>query len=113
MWQVDPDSAETPHYQGELLGLQWKDADLHEGVLHVRRQSTRSNEYGPTKTPAGVRRLTLPNELTQFLIELKVRSDHSKRRRRRLCIPGGNAARPPGCHAAASSRLSRVLALTT
>jgi site-specific recombinase XerC len=46
-------------------------------VLHVRKQSTRSNEYGPTKTPAGVRRLPLPNELTQFLIELKLRSDHS------------------------------------
>jgi integrase len=52
--------------QGELLGLQWADADLHEGVLHVRRQWTRSNEYGPTKTPAGVRRIPLPRELVQF-----------------------------------------------
>jgi integrase len=39
--------------QGELLGLQWRDLDLDEGVLYVRRQWTRSNEYGPTKTRAG------------------------------------------------------------
>jgi integrase len=24
--------------QGELLGLQWRDLELHDGVLHVRRQ---------------------------------------------------------------------------
>jgi integrase len=63
--------------QGELLGLQWGDIDLHEGVLYVRRQWTRSNEYGPTKTPAGVRRIPLPRELVQFFRELKLRSDHS------------------------------------
>jgi integrase len=39
--------------QGELLGLQWGDIDLREGILYVRRQWTRSNEYGPTKTSAG------------------------------------------------------------
>jgi integrase len=43
----------------------------------VRRQWTRSNEYGPTKTPAGVRRIPLPKELVQFFIELKLRSEHS------------------------------------
>jgi integrase len=63
--------------QGELLGLQWGDIDLQEGVLYVRRQWTRSNEYGPTKTPAGVRRIPLPRELVQFFRELKLRSDHS------------------------------------
>ena len=30
---------------GELLGLQWQDVDLHEGVLHIRRQFTRLDEY--------------------------------------------------------------------
>lgn len=63
--------------QGELLGLQWQDVDLDDGVLYVRRQWTRSNEYGPTKTPAGARRIPLPKELVQFFIELKLRSDHS------------------------------------
>jgi integrase len=62
---------------GELLGLQWHDMDLEDGALHVRRQWTRSNEYGPTKTPAGVRRLPLPKELVQFFAALKLASDHS------------------------------------
>jgi integrase len=59
--------------QGELLGLQWRDLDLDEGVLYVRRQWTRSSEYGPTKTRAGLRRIPLPRELVQFFIELKLR----------------------------------------
>jgi integrase len=63
--------------QGELLGLQWQDVDLDDGVLYVRRQWTRSNEYGPTKTAAGVRRIPLPKELVQFFIELKLRSEYS------------------------------------
>jgi integrase len=63
--------------QGELLGLQWHDVDFNEGVLYVRRQWTRSNEYGPTKTPAGVRRIPIPKELVQFFVELKLRSEYS------------------------------------
>jgi integrase len=63
--------------QGELLGLQWRDVDFEEAVLYVRRQWTRSNEYGPTKTAAGARRIPLPRELVQFFRELKVRSEHS------------------------------------
>ena len=62
---------------GELLGLQWQDVDFEDDALHVRRQWTRSNEYGPTKTSAGVRRIPLPKELVHFFAELKLRSDHS------------------------------------
>jgi len=62
---------------GELLGLQWADIDFQEGVLYIRRQWTRSNEYGPTKTPAGVRRIPLPKELVAFFRELKLRSTRS------------------------------------
>jgi integrase len=54
------------------------DIDVHDGVLYVRRQWTRSNEYGPTKTPTGVRRIPLPGELVQYFRELKLRSDHSR-----------------------------------
>jgi integrase len=61
---------------GELLGLQWQDIDLQDGAMHVRRQWTRSNEYGPTKTTAGVRRVPLPKELVQFFAELKLGSEH-------------------------------------
>ena len=44
---------------GELLGLQWQDVDLHEGVIHVRRQHTRLGEYAPPKTKAALRRIPL------------------------------------------------------
>ena len=37
---------------GELLGLQWQDIDLQEGVLHVRRQWTRTGEYEDESRPA-------------------------------------------------------------
>jgi integrase len=63
--------------QGELLGLQWGDIDFRDGMLYVRRQWTRSNEYGPTKTAAGVRRIPLPTELVTFFRELKLRSKAS------------------------------------
>ncbi len=45
--------------------------------MYVRRQWTRSNEYGPTKTAAGVRRIPLPKELVTFFRELKLRSGAS------------------------------------
>lgn len=63
---------------GEALGLTWADVDLHEGVLHVRRQWTRAGEYGPTKTKASVRRIPLSDDLTKYLTALKLRSGYSK-----------------------------------
>jgi integrase len=62
---------------GELLGLQWQDVDLHDGVLHVRRQWTRLGEYAPPKTNAAVRRLPLSGEMTSQLAALKLRSRYS------------------------------------
>ena len=62
---------------GELLGLTWADVDLHEGVLHVRRQWTRLYEYAPPKTKAAVRRIPLSDEMTKYLAALKLRSRHS------------------------------------
>jgi integrase len=64
--------------QGELLGLQWQDIDLHDGVLYVRRQWTRTGTYGPTKTRSGVRRLPLSADMVKFLTALKLRTQHSK-----------------------------------
>ena len=62
---------------GELLGLQWQDIDLQEGVLHVRRQYTRLCEYAPPKTKAALRRIPLSAEMTRQLVELKLRSRYS------------------------------------
>ena len=63
---------------GELLGLQWQDFDLYEGVLYVRRQWTRLGEYAPPKTKAAIRRIPLSDEMTRYLTALKLRSRHSK-----------------------------------
>jgi integrase len=63
---------------GEVLGLRWEDFDKAGGFLHVRRQWTRYHEYGPTKTPAGVRRLALPADLRDELIARRLRSNHSQ-----------------------------------
>jgi integrase len=62
---------------GEVLGLRWEDFDKDGGYLHVRRQWLRSGEYGPTKTPAGVRHIALPPELRHALREHRVRSRFS------------------------------------
>jgi integrase len=61
----------------ELLGLQGQDLDLHEGVLHVRRQYPRSREYAPPKTKAALRRIPLSGEMTRQFAELKLRSRYS------------------------------------
>ena len=61
-----------------MLGLQWQDIDLHDGVLYVRRQWTRMGAYGPTKTPAGVRRLPLSADMVRFLTAHKLQAQHSK-----------------------------------
>jgi integrase len=63
---------------GEALGLRWEDFERDEGSLHVRRQWLRSGEYGPTKTPAGVRRIPLPPDLRDELIALRLRSRFSR-----------------------------------
>jgi integrase len=63
---------------GEVIGLKWGDLDKDEGVLHVRRQWLRSGEYGPTKTPAGVRTIPLPHELRDELIALRLVSSYSQ-----------------------------------
>ena len=62
---------------GELVGLQWQDVDLHEGVLYVRRQHTWLGEYAPPKTKAAIRRIPLSEEMTRELAALGLRSRYS------------------------------------
>jgi integrase len=62
---------------GELLGLQWRDIDLQERVLYVRRQWTRLGEYAPPKTKAAVRRIPLSDEIAREFAALKLRSRYS------------------------------------
>jgi len=63
--------------KGEALGLTWAEFDRDTGHLHVRRQWTQAGAYGPTKTPAGVRRIALPADLRDELIALRLQSAFS------------------------------------
>jgi integrase len=62
---------------GEALGLCWEDFDKDDPCICVRRQWLDSREYGPTKTPAGVRRIPLPMDLRDDLIALRLASPFS------------------------------------
>jgi integrase len=63
---------------GEALGLTWADIDVHEGVLHVRRQWTRAGEYTPPKTASSIRRVPLSKEMTAYLAAFKLKSNFSR-----------------------------------
>lgn len=66
--------------QGEILGLRWKDIDYDNKVLYVNQ--TLSN-YGKTlksgaKTYAGVRRISIPNQLVEVLRKQQEKYDALK-----------------------------------
>lgn len=63
--------------KGEVLGLRWEDFDKEGAFLSVQRQWTAHHVYGPTKTPAGVRRLALPADLRDALIAHRLASRFS------------------------------------
>lgn len=63
---------------GEALGLRWQDFDKTASQLHVQGQWLKSGEYGPTKTPAGVRTIALPSALRDELIALRLSSQFSQ-----------------------------------
>jgi integrase len=59
---------------GELLGLQWADADLEAGSLHVRKQRTREGALAEPKTAAAIRRVVLAPDMCRFLREHRERA---------------------------------------
>ena len=63
---------------GELLGLQWSNIDLDEGVLNVRQQFTRTGELAEPKTPKAIRRVPLAPDMVKFLRAHKLRSKFSQ-----------------------------------
>ncbi len=63
---------------GELLGLQWRDIDFDEAVLHVHQQLTRQGDLAPPKTAKARRRVPLTPEIAAFLREHKIASRHSQ-----------------------------------
>ena len=67
--------------RGELLGLQWKDIDFNEKVIHVRHNAVvREGETTVSenmKTKAGKRNIPLSDELAAWLAERK-KTSHSQ-----------------------------------
>jgi integrase len=63
---------------GELLGLQWKDINLGEGVLNVQRQYSRTGELAEPKTPKALRRVPLSSDMVAFLKKHQLASRFSK-----------------------------------
>ena len=59
--------------QGELLGLRWKNVDLHKGQVHVREQFTAAR-WSTLKSKAARRTVPLAAELVQELREQKLAS---------------------------------------
>jgi integrase len=63
-------AASTGMRRGELLGLRWRDVDLQQGRLSVRHQLVRTggeNHFGPPKTRAGRRSISLDPQTTAIL----------------------------------------------
>ncbi|CAI1503493.1 Integrase [Serratia quinivorans] len=54
---------------GELCALSWDDIDFKKGTLHVRRNLTSIGNFGPPKTNAGIRIITLLNPALDALKE--------------------------------------------
>ena len=63
--------------RGEILGLQWKDINLHTGELHIRRQVVKKGTetlISKPKTKSSIRTLLLPNDMVEILAELNKKS---------------------------------------
>ena len=56
---------------GELTGLAWEDVDLDKGEVYVRRTISLAKQFGPPKTSAGVRTITLLKPALEALTRQK------------------------------------------
>lgn len=66
----------------ELLGLRWRDADLHSGVLRIEQDAVSVNgkmHLGPVKTRASRRLVTISADTVQVLQDHKSRQELEKR----------------------------------
>lgn len=61
-------------FPGEVLGLRWSDVDLKKREIYLSTQLTgRTRQSGPTKTEARRRRLVLPQQVVDALLEHRER----------------------------------------
>jgi integrase len=83
---------------GEALSLQWSDADLIAGVLHVRRTAYKGRFYAP-KSQAAIRAVDLGDQAVAMLAALK-------RERFGEAVPPEDALIFPGRHGGAQDPAS-------
>ena len=60
--------------RGEVLGLRWEDIDLHDNVIHVRRNVTHTSNapiIGEPKTEKGKRDVPIMEGLKKYLVPMK------------------------------------------
>lgn len=63
----------------ELAALAWEDVDLEKGIVNVRRNLTILDMFGPPKTNAGIRTVTLLQPALEALKEqYKLTGHHRK-----------------------------------
>lgn len=70
LWAVYELAVRLGLRRGEVLGLRWKDIDMHEGVIHVRQSLQRVKgqlALTATKTRRSTRRVALPDECVTAL----------------------------------------------
>ncbi len=64
---------------GELAALAWEDVDFEKGIVNVRRNLTILDMFGPPKTNAGIRTVTLLQPALEALKEqYKLTGHHRK-----------------------------------
>jgi integrase len=69
-------AASTGVRAGEQWAVRWRDVDLDNGELNIRRRVDAYGEEGAPKTLAAVRTIPLSNQLTVLLKEWKLRSKY-------------------------------------
>lgn len=81
LWRL---ASNTGMRRGELLGLRWSDVDLEAGRLSVRQQLVRAGKqvaFGPPKTKAGRRSITLDGVTVDVLRSHRARQNEEGRLR--------------------------------
>jgi integrase len=73
--------------RGELLALQWDDADLAGGVIHVRRAMDARGSIISPKSAAGVRAVPIAKVLRTYLAAHRLRNGSA-------CYVPGSGDRP-------------------
>ncbi|MBU4174390.1 MAG: site-specific integrase [Actinobacteria bacterium] len=69
-------AARTGMREGEIFALRWKDVDLSNGVIHVRRTWRETTGYGEPKTKRGRRDIDISQALVTILQRHKAESEY-------------------------------------